>query len=841
MKILVFTTLFPNGQQPNHATFVKERVRHVAKLCDVVVVAPVPYFPLLLFRKHKVANAPVIASGRLETKPCAKRSNPLRLLRAFPTGLPLVVGPRNLRDCFGPSLRDFLWSSGLAMTKGDGLLKKWSIFSRVPLVENIDGITVYHPRYFITPKIFRSLYGIFMFLSVLGFVKRLKKKFAFDLIDAHFVYPDGFAAVLLGKVFNKKVILNARGSDVNIYANLNIIRQLVKYALRRAEYVTAVSENLRKKILLLGIGPDKVKVVPSGVDTAKFFRMDLKEARQALGLPQDKKIIVSVGHLIEGKGFQFLVEAMSLLKREDAELFIIGEGEYRAALEKLIDRLGVGSRVKGVGERPHEELYKWYSAADLFCLTSLREGRPNVVLEALSCGTPVVSMDQWGLSELIDQDRGILLNSYDPSVIVKTIDEALAKTWDRQAISAYMKDFSWEKTAEAAVDIFKQALKKKDILFFSSDDWDSGLKTSKFHLAIRLAKTNRVVFIESIGLRSPKAGKRDLKKIFYKTGKWLKGLRRINENLFVFTPLVLPWHSNKFAKLINPFLLRMQMTYIKNRMNMKDPVYWTFLPNTVNLLRAHSKRLVYYCVDNMSAFEGVDQPAIRKMDDDLTQLANVVFAVSQPIYKDKKILNGNTYYIPHGVNYEHFANGANNDKPALLSGIPSPIIGFYGLISRDWVDFDLVSRIAKAHPEWSVVMIGKIDAQAKDLPAAKNIYYLRPIAYDDLPSYGKHFDVAMIPFNINELTLCSNPLKLYEYFAMGKPVVSVDLPEIRHLDGMVRIAKDHDQFVECIETCLKGDGAEIIAKRIEFARNNSWDRKVEEILAIVEKHCGCEL
>src|SRR3989338_7435738 len=293
MKILVFTTLFPNSKMPNHGVFVKDRIVNLSKLYDIRVIAPVPYFPKL------------------------------------------------------------------------NINKRWFAFSQIPPEEYIEGVRVYHPRYFITPKFFRSLYGIFMFLSALTFVKRLKREFDFDIIDGHFIYPDGLAAVLLARTLGVKATLTARGTDINWYPKFKIIRRQIRYALRNAASIISVSDDLKDKMIGLGARYEDMEVIPNGVDFDKFYPESKSEARSALGINETKKALLSVGNLIEAKGFQFLLMAIALIKNRDLNLFIIGEGDYKKSLEALVRNLGLGDRVKFLGEVPHRELRKWYSAADL--------------------------------------------------------------------------------------------------------------------------------------------------------------------------------------------------------------------------------------------------------------------------------------------------------------------------------------------------------------------------------------------------------------------------------------------------------------------------------------------
>jgi teichuronic acid biosynthesis glycosyltransferase TuaC len=390
MKVLVFTTLYPNNIWPNQGVFIKERMAQFATLdgCDVKVVAPVPYFP------------PIKANWR------------------------------------------------------------WR-FSQVARFEVRDGLDVYHPRYYMTPKWGMILYGVLMFLSVLTAVRRLQKNFDFDLIDAHFVYPDGFAAVLLGKYFNKPVVVSARGSDINLYSAFDLIRWMLRYTLTEAKAVIAVSEALKEAITRLGIPADKVFVVPNGVDIKKFYPLPKESARTTLNLP-NKRIILSVGNLTANKGFDLLVKAFSRLSNDpwghDLFLVIVGDGTIRRQIESLILSLGLGDKIKLVGTVPHETLNLWYNAADLFCLMSQSEGWPNVLLESFACGVPAVATAVGGIPEIIDSDKLGLLTGREESKIADSIRAAFAKIWCTDEILEYTMKYSWDRSAQALHQIFQKAL-----------------------------------------------------------------------------------------------------------------------------------------------------------------------------------------------------------------------------------------------------------------------------------------------------------------------------------------------------------------------------------------------
>lgn len=395
MKVLVFTSLYPNNVWPHHGVFIKERMTQVARLDDyqVQVVAPVPYFP------------------------------------------PFKLTPR------------------------------WR-FSQVLRHEIIEGLDVYHPRYFMTPKVGMVSYGVTMSLSVLPAIKKIQRRFDFDLIDAHYVYPDGLAAVLLGRLLRKPVVVSARGSDVNLFSQLFLIHSLLQYTLHRADRVIAVSQALKEKIVGLGgISAQKISVIPNGVDIEKFYPSMQTEARRFLGVPQNRKVVLSVGNLTPNKGFDLLLKALKILVNESQEkppyLVIVGEGKFRRELEQLIALLGLQDYARLAGDVPHQALSRWYSAADLFCLASEREGWPNVLLESLACGTPVVATAVGGIREIVTSDRIGLLRERTPQDFAAGIDIALKKSWPAEELVQFARSHTWEQVALSVVRVFEQIAERK--------------------------------------------------------------------------------------------------------------------------------------------------------------------------------------------------------------------------------------------------------------------------------------------------------------------------------------------------------------------------------------------
>jgi teichuronic acid biosynthesis glycosyltransferase TuaC len=339
-------------------------------------------------------------------------------------------------------------------------------YSQVARKERRNCIDVYHPRYLMTPKVAMALYGWMMFLSVLPTIKKIKKDFDFDLIDSHYVYPDGFAAIQLGRFFKKPVVVSARGSDVNLYRTFPLIRKFLQYVLRKADSVVAVSQALKQSMVQLGISEGKISCIPNGVDAEKFYPMPREQARHQLGL-QSSKMVLSVGNLTPNKGFGLLIKAFRILADEcdekDLQLAIVGEGAFRSELETMISTLKVNDRVHLVGAVSHDKLHLWYSAADLFCLASNREGWPNVILESLACGTPVVATPAGGIPEILSSDTIGLLTERDERKMATAISTALNKKWISDDLVEYARSHSWEHTASAVLGVFQSVLSARSV------------------------------------------------------------------------------------------------------------------------------------------------------------------------------------------------------------------------------------------------------------------------------------------------------------------------------------------------------------------------------------------
>jgi glycosyltransferase involved in cell wall biosynthesis len=234
---------------------------------------------------------------------------------------------------------------------------------------------------------------------------------------------------------------------------------------------------------------------------------------------------------------------------------------------------------------------------------------------------------------------------------------------------------------------------------------------------------------------------------------------------------------------------------------------------------------------------GVDPERIREMEQQVIRKANVVFAISEPLVASKGKQNPNTYFSPHGVETAHFSRAYHDAlaRPRELGGIQGPIVGFFGLI-EDWLDFDLLEYLARERPQYAFVMVGRVARDVSRFAHLENVVFLGKKSYEDIPSYLRAFDVCHIPFELSDVILNSSPLKLKEYLAGGKPVVSVAIDEVRKLDGLVYVATDRESYLAAIDRALAEDSPERAEARVRAMEGESWQSKVETISERVARH-----
>lgn len=327
----------------------------------------------------------------------------------------------------------------------------------VPRHEERNGIRVEHPRYLLLPKIGMNLAPASLARVGLKAARKLMADgFDFDLIDAHYFYPDGVAATMIGKALNKPVVITARGTDINLIPQFEKPRQLILQAAEDCSAMITVCAALKDAIVSLGGTAQKITVLRNGVDLELFRPEDRARARAAYGM-NDKFAIASVGHLIERKGHHLVIEAM--VKIPDAELYIAGSGEEDARLRSMAGQLGVAGRVHFLGAIPQASLRTLYSAVDSLVLASSREGWANVLLEAMACGTPVVATNVWGTPEVVaEPEAGVLMAMRTVQSCIDAVRALRSHYPKREATRRYALRFSWEDTTNGQLILFNRIL-----------------------------------------------------------------------------------------------------------------------------------------------------------------------------------------------------------------------------------------------------------------------------------------------------------------------------------------------------------------------------------------------
>ncbi len=368
-------------------------------------------------------------------------------------------------------------------------------------------------------------------------------------------------------------------------------------------------------------------------------------------------------------------------------------------------------------------------------------------------------------------------------------------------------------------------------------DWHED-PTSNHHVLRELARTRRVLWLNSIATRTPSlTSGRDLGKIRRKLGEFAKGPVNVENDLWVFSPLVLPLPHSAAARRVNRELLRATLRAVRWRLGLGDFHLWTFLPTVSDYVGSLGEALsVYYCVDEWSLFSYLDRDETVRSERALLDKVDCVFAINGALADAKRAHNAETHVAPHGVDHAVFARALDPDVrvPDDLARLPRPVIGFYGTL-RDWVDLDLIAAIARARPAWSIVLIGQQLDDVTSVRGLPNVHLLGRKPHDQLPAYCKGFDVGLIPYRIDARMTFVNPIKLREYLSAGVPVVSTRVPEVERYAHLAQIADDAPGFIRAIEHALATDSPARRRERSAAMAGETWPARVAEVARIVDR------
>ena len=386
-------------------------------------------------------------------------------------------------------------------------------------------------------------------------------------------------------------------------------------------------------------------------------------------------------------------------------------------------------------------------------------------------------------------------------------------------------------------------IKNKDIICISSIDWDFVWQGHQEIMSAFAKAGNRVLFIENTGIRAPNFS--DMTRLKKRVIAWFKsarGFRKEAENLYVYSPLILPFPYSRLARWFNRRLLTRPIRNWMKVMGFSRPVVWTFLPTRTALDIADSvdrSLLVYYCIANFYELAD-DARKVKKTEDELIKRCDVIFAQGDALSNKCRRLNSNVHIFPFGVNIEIFdkMSFTKLSMPPELKNIKKPIIGYIGGIHKH-IDFGLLEFIARHHPEWSQVLVGPIQTDIYRLAGFKNIFLLGKKDILELPLYIKEFSVGIIPYAKSEYTATVYPTKLNEYHALGKPVVSTDLPEVENFNRrnghVVGLARTPQEFCACIAEAMQKDSPRLAQARIASAENNNWSSRINQMSDLMEE------
>ncbi len=382
-------------------------------------------------------------------------------------------------------------------------------------------------------------------------------------------------------------------------------------------------------------------------------------------------------------------------------------------------------------------------------------------------------------------------------------------------------------------------LRGRDIVCVGFADWDTELWTNQHHLMSRLARENRVLFIESLGLRQPQFARRDLTRIARRLRRGLAPPRSV-DGLHVLSPLVLPFHRYRAVRALNGLLLPALVRRTVRRLGLgANPILWAYVPQAEALLDVLAPDLViYHCVDDMAVQSGFDTAGFRAAESRFAARSDLVLASAPALAKRMRTLSNNVLYAPNVADTELFASALEPGPldPA-LAALPGPRIVFTGAIVQSKLDFELLIALARARPDWSFALVGPVGpgdprTDASVLAAEPNMHLLGARAYTELPAVLRAADAGLIPYARNALTQSIFPMKVYEYLAAGRPVVATPLPALEGI-AEVATAPDAEGIAALLDQALATDSEQRRAERSRAAASHSWERRLEEIEAAI--------
>ncbi|MDO9391703.1 MAG: glycosyltransferase [bacterium] len=719
--------------------------------------------------------------------------------------------------------------------RSEGRLKYLQVFNLFRLIP-------YHQQRYLTKALIKT-------------VKDLCRQTEYDQVIVDSLYLASLVRYLPGR----KIVVNEQNYEPQVmkdhyrsarnpvkaayfYWQYLKVDRLMRWAAARPDLsFFCVSRPDADQVLRINPGA-RVFLAPNGVDVEKY----------GYAIPPQNETVSFLGSLawapnVDGLRW-FLHDIWPALKsgRPGAKFKVIGQDPNLVSRQYSLADVQFTGRVEEVASHV-------LSSAVFVVPLRFGGGTKLKLLEAMALGRPVVTTAKGaegiegienGLNAIITDDPvqfagsvNDLLNDHEKAVRMGLAGRKLVEQrYDWTRIGRSMDDCLAGLTAK--VPAVPGLLYGRDIICFSND-WQQD-PLSKHHIMSRLARQNRVLWINSIGLRNPTATRMDVIKGFTKIRDFFtRRLEKVSGNLSVLNLLVLPFHGHRLINKINKLLLVSQVRFYQSKLGFAKPILWSFLPNAESAFGRMDEELsIYYLTDDFTKFTGHPARAIGRMEESLIEKADLVIASAGNLV-DIKGRGKKIHLVGHGVDHRHFSRAlemTSKDWPVDVKDLKKPVIGFYGEIN-DWLDLEMLRRAAELKPDWSFVLVGRVAVEVGNLDslrAVKNIRLLGQKKFDQLPAYCAAFDVGLIPMKLNDLTVCVNPLKLKEYLAAGLPVVSARLPEVQAYKDVVEFAGTAEELVSAVEKLLAKDRSTLKYELSRRVANESWDAKVVEISKLIQ-------
>ena len=383
-----------------------------------------------------------------------------------------------------------------------------------------------------------------------------------------------------------------------------------------------------------------------------------------------------------------------------------------------------------------------------------------------------------------------------------------------------------------------------DVIVLATADWDHPLWTNKQHTAISLAALgHRVLYVESLGLRPPRKGAADLPRMLKRLRRVLRWPRRVQNGVWVWSPLVLPGASHPLAQRLNRLLVRRGLDLARRWLGFRSPLLWTYNPLTLEVLSLSSfAGSIYHCVDRIQAQPEMPSDRIERAEQQLCQAVNVVFTTAPELQASLAPLNPHTHFFGNVADFDHFARAWRDPGPCPdpLKQLPSPRLLFTGAIDAYKLDLPSLTRLAQRRPDWTFVLVGPVgeadpSTDVRALQACCNVHLPGPRPYNELPDWLAHSDVALLPLRLNSYTRNMFPMKFFEYLGAGRPVVATAIPSLKSFGEAAQLVEPSEEaFETAISHCLEHRGPSL-ETRLSLAQRHTYVSRSRAMFTVLEQ------